>query len=222
MGNRLPSPFPRSAASDRIPGMRRSLGICLVAGLLLLYGTPSSAFQIGVKGGYHFYPSSDYLDFLDSDQVSGSSGDLNGPSLEIFLDMSVFPMLSVELGLGGYASDADLSALDNRLEMTAAYFLITPKIHILPVSSLDIYAGVGVGYYTFEQSFSPGSALLQGDDHQTGGVHATIGLAWYINRSFVLLLEGRLARAVLEDVGGLGHDLDLGGTFIQGGAAFSW
>jgi len=189
---------------------------------LLAIPSSVSAFQIGLKGGYHFYPSSDFFDFLEESPLNVGAGDLNGPSAEIFVDLSILPLISLELGVGGYTSETSISSLEAELKLAATYLLLTPKVHLLPASSWDIYFGLGGGYYFVDQTVRVVSDLLPGDETGVFGFHANLGLGYKLAGNLLILVEGRYAKVTAEDFAGLGRDLELGGTFIQGGLAVTW
>jgi opacity protein-like surface antigen len=207
-----------------MPVMKRMKTSFLLFLTITFLVTPSSvsAFQIGLKGGYHFYPSSDYFDLLEESLLDVAAGDLNGPSVEVFVDLSILPMISLEFGLGGYSSETSISSLGAELELAVKYLLFTPKVHLLPVSSWDLYLGLGAGYYLVDQTVRVASDLLPSDDTGTFGFHACLGLGYKLTGNLLILVEGRYAKVTAGDFAGQERDLELGGTFVQGGLAVTW
>lgn len=202
----------------------RNHGIIIFAFALscVFQASAANAFQAGIKGGYHLYPSSDYLDFIEGAEVSSDAGQLDGPCLEAYLDFSILPLISLELGAGGHISETSLGSGDNNLELTGRYLLLTPKVHLLPFGSNDLYAGLGAGYYRLGQDLKVKEALFSTNDKGGGGVHATIGWAYSLSPNFLILVEGRYVRAVIENADSLGHDFDMGGLYVLAGASLAW
>ncbi len=204
--------------------MDKKIAAAVFLALSLFTQVPAaSALQLGAKIGYHFYPPSKYADFLEDEPVDADAQELDGPVVEAFMDFSILPFITLEAGLGGHSSKTDLPSPAGDLKLNATYLVLTPKVHLTPLASkMDLYAGLGVGLYFLKQSIGAGDVISPADNKGAGGIHATVGMGWYLTRNFLILVEGRYARVVIKDADEAGHDFNMGGLYLQTGAAIAW
>jgi hypothetical protein len=206
-----------SAFAPRRAGLVLGLSLALAVAV----AGPAQAFQAGLKVGAHLYPSSPYLDSLGA--AGGDQGDLDGANVEAFVDFSLLPMISLELSVGGYSSGTTLDRWSTDLDLTGTYALITPKVHLLPLSKdFDLWVGAGAGWYSLGQSISVEGTGLAVNDVGVAGLHGVVGVGYYLTRTLLIFGEARYARALATNADGMGRDIDLGGAFLQGGVAIVW
>lgn len=192
--------------------MRPPIPVALaLAALLLLAPSDSWALQVGLKAGYQVTSGGDYLSQRGVDR-------LDGLCREVFLDLSLLPLVSLEAGYGTQEADAlsgdGLTSVDTSL----SYALLTPKVHLPIPLDLDVYGGIGVGYHRLR-------AGLNGADPVTrtvAGVHAVAGVGYQPVPPLFLFVEGRYVTAVARDMDGEGRDFDLGGWRLLVGGAVAW
>jgi hypothetical protein len=183
------------------------LGILCTA-LIVCSAAPAGAFGVGAKMGYRTVADSAVSDAYDLDQGALST--------ELFADLGLFPLLSIELGGGSFNLDGSGEGSEGELEVS--YAVATGKVH-LPADDIELYAGLGYGYYSLSYSGRLADLL---DDNAVTGMHGVAGIGFYPVRPLLIFLEGRYS--VIEDspAGPSGGVLDLGGLLIQAGVSLSW
>ncbi len=179
--------------------------LCLA--LVLCSAVPAGAFGVGAKMGYR--------SISDSAASDAYAIDRDALNTELFADLALLPLLSIEIGGGTFNLDGQGDGGSGG-ELEVSYAVGTAKVHLPNADDVELYAGLGYGYYMLSYSGRLADLI---DDTGATGMHAVVGFGFYPVRPLLVFIEGRYS--VIED-SAAGSDLSLGGLLVQGGLALSW
>jgi opacity protein-like surface antigen len=213
----------------RTPAFLVAILLCLLSSLPAL----ARSNRLGVRGGYHLFPSTPYLDRIEQFFPART---FNGFAREIFFQYVVGNEVGFEIASGGYLpregsytyeeiSESGPTQVQVDMNMRVSYILATAKVILRGTGSLQPYLGGGVGHY-FEKRVMTVTVGSYPDLRIQGGgaygAHLVAGIDYVPGDWFGICLEARAATATVERVNNYGDDFDTGGITIHGGTFVTW
>lgn len=209
---------------------------CLLAILLCLFSSlPALARsnRLGVRGGYHVFPSTSYLDRIEQFFPART---FNGFTREIFFEYVVGNEVGLEIATGSYLpregsytyeeiSESGPTQVQVDMNMRVSYILATAKVILRGTGPVQPFLGGGVGHY-FEKRIMTVTVGSYPDLRIQGGgaygAHLVAGVDYVPGDWFGICLEARAATATVEQVNNYDDDFDTGGITIHGGTFLTW
>jgi opacity protein-like surface antigen len=217
-------------------GSIAGLIVCLIALGVCLASSPeasASPNRMGVRVGYHLYPSTPYLDRIEELFPART---YNGLTREFFFGYLVGEELGLEIVTGSYlprtgestyqeVTETGLTSVGVDMDVRVSYFLATAKIVWGGGGPIQPYVGGGLGHYYEKRIMAVTLGSVRDERRQGGatwGGHLVGGLDYLPSEWIGVCCEARLATATVEQVNNYGDDFDLGGLSIQAGTFFTW
>ncbi|KPL08985.1 hypothetical protein AMJ71_07615 [candidate division TA06 bacterium SM1_40] len=215
------------------PSVARICLVVLALALALPVPVLARSNRLGVRTGYHLFPSTPYLDRIEALFPERS---FNGFARELFFEYVVGEELGLEIATGSYlpreghsteqtSTNGGVTQVDVDMNMRVSYFLATAKIFLGGGGRLRPYIGGGVGHY-FEKRIMTVTVGSYPDQRIQGGGayggHMVAGVDYLPGEWFGVCVEARAATATVEKVNEFDDDFDVGGILIQAGTFFAW